>query len=326
MAISRRQWQDAAIRLCELALVATAILSVATAFDDLHRYLELFSHFRFQYFLASLLLVLVFIALRWRNYALLGIGVLVLNAWLVAPWLVPAGLWPSSAAIDPANYGEPIVVLHANVNLNNKDPAPFTELVTNSQPDLIIIQEATPDWLALISPLEALYPYRLSEPRDDPFGIALYSKFPLDSSAIIESVPAGFPSIVARAIIGGERLTIISTHPMPPIGTSNYGARNLQLDAVASLASRTPQPLIVIGDLNTTMWANHYRRFEAKSGLRNARAGFGIEPTWPLFFPPALIPIDHCLVSSDIHVADFRTGSRIKSDHLPILVTIALMR
>ncbi|MBT8100067.1 MAG: hypothetical protein KJO82_09970, partial [Gammaproteobacteria bacterium] len=168
MAISRQQWQNAAIRLCEMALVATAILSVATAFDDRHRYLELFSHFRFQYFLASLVLAIVFIALRWRNYALLGIGLLALNFWLVAPWFVPPGLWPGSIKTGPAEYGDPILLLHANVHVANENSGPFIQLVNDQRPDLLVIQEATPGWLASLSGLHAEYPYRLLEPRDDP--------------------------------------------------------------------------------------------------------------------------------------------------------------
>ena len=65
-----------------------------------------------------------------------------------------------------------------------------------------------------------------------------------------------------------------------------------------------------------------------QTGLDNARKGFGLLPTWPAFMPwPFLrIPIDHCLVSPDIRVIRMRTGRTIGSDHLPIIVDMAIPR
>lgn len=326
MALNRQYWKDLAVRLCELALVATAIFSVATAPDHLHRYLELFSHFRLQYFVASVVLAAVFIGLKWRNYALLGLACAALNAYFVVPWYLPVGTFPGEMAKNAADYGDPISILHANIRRSNTDSTRFIELINDEQPDLLVIQEATTGWLASLGEIRPSYPYKVEEPRDDAFGIALFSKFPLDRTAVIASDPLGFPDIVARALIAGKHLNIISTHPMPPIGASNHGSRNLQLDAVAKLAARTPGPLVIVGDLNITMWADRYRRFEETSGLTNARRGFGIAPTWPLFLLPAMIPIDHCLVSDEIYVNDLTTASRIGSDHSPLLCKISLAK
>jgi len=151
------------------------------------------------------------------------------------------------------DYGEPIKLLHANVQISNDNPVRFIQLVQAQQPDIIVIQEATPRWLASLGEISSSYPHKLTESRDDPFGIALYSRFPLDKTIIVASEPRGYPEIIARAIVGGKRLNIISTHPVPPIGVANFGARNIELDAVAKLAARTPRPVIVVGDLNITI-------------------------------------------------------------------------
>lgn len=320
MSLTSHGWKRFAIGLCEAALLLTLLFSIVTVFGQLHRNFDLFSHFRFQYFITSVLLTLVFVALRWRGYVWLGVLAVAVNGYFVVPWFLSLD---EAVANDNATVA-PIKLVHANVLHTNDDANRLMALVRDEQPDLIVLQEATPKWISMLYPIEPSYPYTLIEARGDQFGIALYSKFPLDSTAIIESVPLGFPDLIATAIVGGKRLNIISTHPIPPVGVGRYAARNLQLDSVAKLAARTPDPVIVVGDLNITMWGHHYGRLEEISGLRNARRGFGIEPTWPLFFLPALIPIDHCLVSDGIHVVDFRTGPQIGSDHLPIVVSMVL--
>jgi len=314
MPVAGRNWTSIFTGLAEAALLLTALFSVATAFDEWHRYLELFSHFRFQYFVIGLALTLAFMYMRWTRYVVIGVATTMLNGWLVVPWFLPI--------TNPEPAIEDVTILHANVHVSNTDSTRFIKLVQDRNPDLIVLQEATSGWMASLDEIRSSYPYRLIETREDPYGIALLSKFPLESTAVIESVPLGYPEVIATAIVGGTRLNIISTHPMIPIGVTNHGARNLQLDAVAQLASRTPDPVILIGDLNVSMWAISYRRMENRSGLRNARAGFGVEPTWPVFLPFAMIPIDHCLVSDGIVVTDFHAESYIGSDHLPILVSI----
>lgn len=315
MAIGGHHWKALGLGLLEASLLVTAAFSIATVFDEWHRFLELFVHFRLQYLVIAVLLSIAFALLRWRGYILLGLATVALNAYFVVPWYMP---------VAHAAAGTEIRLLHANVFVRNTDGARFTTLAREFDPDIIVMQEVTPAFMRSLAELDIIYPHKLVEARDSAYGIALYSKYPLRSSAIVASAPLGLPEIIATLEVDGRALNLVSGHPLHPLGAENYGARNLQLDELAEIARRTPEPLIVIGDLNVTMWSHHYRSFEEKSGLRNARLGFGIKPSWPLFMPFAMIPIDHCLVSDDIEVSNFGTGSNIGSDHLPILVSLSL--
>lgn len=314
MAIGGRDWKSFALGILEAGLAVTALFSVATAFDEWHRLLELFSHFRLQYLGVATLLTIAFLWLRWAGYVALGVATMALNAWYVVPWYLPVER-PPAADTD-------LRVLHANVLVSNPDPARFLALVAEREPDVIVVQELSDEWAKTLRGLAADYPHQLVEPRTDPFGIALLSRYPMPASAVNAAAPRGFPEIVATIAAPGGEWHVIASHPMNPIGANGYGDRNLQLHALGELAARSPRPLIVIGDLNASMWGNHYRQFVDATNLRNAREGFGVRPTWPMFLPIAMIPIDHVLVSDDVAVTAFDTGPRIGSDHLPVFVTL----
>ena len=308
--------------LLQIAAVLTVLFSVLTAIDTQQHYIELFSHFRLQYLVVSLLLLIVFAIRRRAIYSLLLVVALALNASFVLPWY---GL-PLFEESEAATGDTQLKLLYANVLSTNQEHERLLDLIGSERPDVILLLETSAHWLEAMQTLEADYPFRYSVAREDNFGIALLSRLPLTAATHIDSPPLGYPTIIATTRIGGTDLTMISTHPTNPLRRDNFRARNVQLHSVAELVAQASGEVLLIGDLNASVWGRHYRHFEEATGLRNARRGKGILPTWPTFMPLAMIPIDHVLVSSQVGIADIRTGPRIGSDHLPLLVTVALSR
>lgn len=303
------------IGLLEAGAALTAALSVATVFDGLHRYLELFSHFRLQYLGVAVLLAVLFAVLRSKRYLALMLATVALNAWYVAPWYQPVATASAS--------GTHFKVLLANVLASNGEHGQLSAILKEERPDFVFLQEVS-DNLAEELPTMTELPYRHILPRHDNFGIAMLSRFPIDKLDTVASRPFGYPTIVAAVALDGQTITFASTHPMHPLGKVNYEGRNEQLVEVAGIVAELSGARVLIGDFNTTMWGASYRKLVRSTGLRNARKGFGVLPTWPTFFPIALIPIDHCLISEELDVIDIRTGPGIGSDHLPLIVTLSL--
>jgi endonuclease/exonuclease/phosphatase (EEP) superfamily protein YafD len=299
----------------QAAGLLTVLFSWTTLFGSAHRYLELFSHFRLQYLLASVLLLVVFLFMRRR----IEIGVLavtlVLNAALVVPWYS----LPGARAVAG---GPGFSLLLANVHAENDRYADFLALVYEAQPDVIILQELTPAWFSYVERELGGYVHRYAIPRDDPFGIGIFSRAPLSSTESIDSPPLGVPTIMTTIQVSGRPLMLVATHPMPPISEPGHEARNEHLRSIATLVNERGAD-VLIGDLNTTMWSTTYRELEDATGLRNSRHGFGTLPSWPTFLPPAMIPLDHCLVSDSIDVIETTLGTHIGSDHRPLLVRLA---
>ena len=301
--------------LLQAAAVITVAFSVGTLLPIDHFAIQLFTHFRLQYVVVSLSLLLLFKYLRspWLIGALAAS--LVLNASLVLPWYVGE---------DETSGGVELKLLHANVLSSNTEYDRLIILLDTEAPDLVMLQEVSPDWLVALDELRADYPYSYAEAREGNFGIALFSRVPLKSVSHFDSPPLGYPTIVASLDIDGQVLHFIGTHPMIPVSGDFYDARNEQLAGVARLLGKQAEPKILVGDLNLSQWDVNYIHLEQQGGVRNARKGFGILPTWPVFMPFAMIPIDHVLVSETISVTGFYSGPRIGSDHLPLIVTFSL--
>ena len=301
--------------LLQAAAFLTVAFSLLTLLPVDHHAVQLFTHFRLQYLAASLLLLPIFAFLRSPAYTALTAIAVMTNAVVVAPWYMDA----------PADTGESqLKLVLANALSTNIEHDRLFALIAAEQPDLVFLQEVSPQWEKALAVLHTEYPHRYVEARDDNFGIALLSRLPFASVGHIESAPLGFPTLHGELMFGGRRVNFVSTHPMIPLGALNFAARNEQLRRVAQQLAMPSTSTILVGDLNTSMWDMHYRALESATGLRNARRGHGVLPTWPTFLPFAMIPIDHVLVSDDIGVRQIATGPRIGSDHVPLVVTLSL--
>jgi endonuclease/exonuclease/phosphatase (EEP) superfamily protein YafD len=326
-------------KLPRAVFIYFVLLTGAGYLGSWHQYLEMSSHFRLQYFALSLFFLLLFTILRAWRWAFVGVICALINGVAVIPWYLP------KASVQAGSSHQHLRLLLANVYVANTNYAPLLELVRAERPDVVAVQELNPGWVAELQNLSELLPYQQIPNRQDAFGIGLLSRLPLEESRVLSLGGAHLPSIFAKIRVGGETISLLTTHPPTPVGGDFY-YRNDQLRAISSLVRSWSGPVIVIGDLNTTMWSPYYSRLIRETGLTDVRRGFGVLPTWPapsgiklilreLGLPDdsnlplaswglMRIPIDHCLISPDLHVAQLRTGHDVGSDHLPLIVDLSV--
>ena len=302
--------------LCGLVSACGAGVSAATLLGFVGRLwwvLDLFAHFRVQYLVALTVAALALLVLRrWLTVACFGLFWLV-NLVTILPLYV--GGRHAAAASGPV-----VRAMLSNVRTHGGDPVLVAAAVREFDPQILVLQEVSEGWLRELAGVLAAYPYARTHPRGDNFGIGLFSKFPFVRCESVFIEQARVPTVVAEVALDTGSCTVVATHPLPPMSATCSRMRNQHLREVAALTRRARPPVLLLGDLNVTRWSGHFRSFVRESGLRDSALGRGWQPTWPMDNLLFLIPIDHCLHSEGIHVVDRRLGSRVGSDHLPVLV------
>ena len=304
-----------------LLLSATAALACATAAASLARHswaLDLFSHFRLQYLVLAAALIPAALVLRARAAAV-ALGVLAAaNAWAVKD------VWLGGEA---AVVGLPVRVASINVwGPKNPTPEKLLDFAHAANPDVLVVVDAQDErWRAVREGLGALYPHRA--PRDWREGapILLFSRLPIVASS--QEPPGGRrPRLVGEVVAGGRAIMVVGVHPYSPSPRrpGRSWLRDRELDTIATRVGGADRPVVVAGDFNVTPFSPHFRDLLARAGLRDAAAGQGWSGTWPSWFWPARIPIDHILVGGPLGVASFRRGPFIGADHFPVIADLRL--
>jgi endonuclease/exonuclease/phosphatase (EEP) superfamily protein YafD len=278
---------------------------------------ELFSHFRVQYFIATFLFALVFALFGKFTAAILAGSSALLNLLLLTPLYFRRK--------GPKAPGEVHRFLLANVNTSNPYHDKVRKLIEKTSPDLIVLVEVDQNWLDDLSLEEFGYVCSAAEPREDNYGIALFSRLPFISGEVVRFGGLGVPTVLTRLHQGRTILNIIGSHPPPPKSRRLARYRDQQLEEIMDFTRNLEGAVIFCGDFNLTSWSPRFKRLLERGELHDTRQGFGVQGTWPTWMPLFFIPIDHIWISSNIQVHCRRVGPRIGSDHQPVVLDFSIM-
>ena len=109
---------------------------------------------------------------------------------------------------SPAGPGLRAVLL--NVHTENRRHDLVQAFLTQCDADLIVLEEVNSVWISRLAGLLKTHPHSVIEAREDNFGIALFSKLPIDRFEILDLGEVGVPSIAARVVVEGRTLQEIA--------------------------------------------------------------------------------------------------------------------
>ncbi len=302
--------------------IAILVVSLLPLLSDFSSVFELFSHFRLQMLIVSVAIsALLLIFKSWR-YLIPAVVAVVLNASAIYPLYFGT---QARASVD--NFR----LITMNASVTNQDFEWIYDCIKAANPDVICVQELSPELNEYLAKTLTDYPHRLVDPRKDPFGIGIYSRLYVNSQVLIpsESIGANGGKLTINAVkvgitFGDQNVDVVSAHPPPPLTQEFADWRNRELSFIADIAAKSQNPVIIAGDFNCTAYSPIFSKILKQGKLHDSEIGFGIQPTWPNNMLPLVIPIDHVLYKGPIKIVDRRLGSNINSDHTPVVVSFRI--
>ena len=214
----------------------------------------------------------------------------------------------SNLKLPDENNNIKLSVAHVNVSSAETSYEAFVNELEKRNLDIISIQEVKPDWSRYLKKhLSKSFPYHAENVRIDPFGMAVYSKFPIKELDTI--LYQEIPSLEILVEIDEDHYTrIINTMLLPSINSSMDTKQKGQLEYTGDYLQSKEGTELVIGDFNMVYWSPRIKDFRSKTDLKNSRRDVSQSVL--------SIPYDHIFHSPDLECTKFEdlvdsTGTRL---------------
>ncbi len=318
--------------LVHLAAAGAAIATVLGFAGSLWWVFQLLEHPRPQYCLI-LIIAIVVGGISRQAWSFAWCLPLFLNLTLLVPLFFTT---PQDSYFAAANHvpGTTLRLLLVNLDHENQDTTSAIKYIDSQNVELVLLQEVTSRWLAVLQCNLSRYRVAMSLPRENSTGVAmLVPTTPSQSVEIVATQTLEMPPNSGQPLVettlrwGGREVVILGLSIARPRNRDSSAFQQVEFDAAAEWSLRQQRQekreVVVMGDFNSTPWSGRFRKFQQDSHLRNSLRGFGLQPTWHASLPsPLMVAIDHCLHSQSITTINRATGSNIGSDHLPLFVEL----
>ena len=265
---------------------------------------------------------------RWR-WSLIYTPALILFTVQYGPLLLPN---VSDAPISVPH----LRVLTYNLGSVVEDVEHTADVIRAADAHIVALQELlSPVALRLQRELADLYPYRALHPTDNyARGVGLLSKYPILDDVYLDQIILGGQQ-TRIALAADTTITVLNVHPVAPAARLfglESALRSQEISYALDRAAQVTDPLLLVGDFNTTDQTDEYARIAARyrDAFRVSGTGFGA--TFPNFtrfayrlrWLPPIIRIDYVFYDANWQaISAYTLGDHGGSDHYPVLAELA---
>lgn len=295
------------------------ILIFSILLEDYNWIFALPVHFQLWFFIFNtlVLIFLVFTKAK-RIYFIFATISFLFYLIRVLPFLIP----PTNDLIPTQdNSNNRANIFYGNINSQNAEKDKLIKYLKNRSPDFVFLVEVTTAWVMELKSLENIYPYSKMIVRENNFGLAVLSKYPLSVENFYFDRENLIPSLFLKTEtpLGPLKLGIL--HAFPPLGKYGTILRDQYLKTLSFKISELNSPIIICGDFNATPWSSIFKEFLTNSKL-NTNKLRRFPNTWPTIPLIPSIPIDHCLTKG-LNFDSYERGPQIESDHWPLEMRVS---
>jgi endonuclease/exonuclease/phosphatase (EEP) superfamily protein YafD len=237
---------------------------------------------------------------------------------------------------EPAQGEAVLRVLTYNVNYGLAGDTDTIEAILGAEADVVVLQETTPAWEEqLRASLAGHFSHMLFRHAGGAGGLAVLSRFPLRDMDYIELEEPGSWFPAWRLVVDGPlgAVQLLAVHLRPPFGDSGSVAsgylstRPVREREISEYLERLDPglPTIVAGDFNErngrAIALLRERGF--RSALPELR-GAARTWRWRTRIGEVSSQLDHVVYDQRLEPLDARVLQAGSSDHLPVLVVLAL--
>ncbi len=227
-------------------------------------------------------------------------------------------------ALDRSLAEEEMVIQTFNLCFAIAGDAETLRAVLESDADVLILQESTERWRALIEEaMRTTHPHQFWRAPSAPYaasGGAILSRFPLSERRVVPSAVGWFESLLAVVDTPHGAIQVVGVHLQPAARlTDLLTLGQAHQREMAHAYPATALPVIVAGDFNeerggAVAWLEDQGLVEGQSHAPTWR--------WPIGSLMARLRIDHVFVSPELSILRTDVLARGHSDHLPVRTVV----
>ncbi|MEZ5500981.1 MAG: endonuclease/exonuclease/phosphatase family protein [Steroidobacteraceae bacterium] len=271
---------------------------------------ELAVNFVFQQLLACAALA----ALAWRG-----------RLWRSLAWLAPSAVvcafllarQPPPATVAERRTDAALTLIVANMFYRNEETHRLAQWLRERNADIVVLSEMSE--ARVHAALAEQFAYRYCNGAVGTGALCVASRVALQDVSTVRLSAEGPRELTMSLKWRGQRIRLLAVHLTWPLTPGHLSRRDAELAAMRRWRGESADPVIIAGDFNLSPASPRFAALLADTHLRWLSPPMAQRATWPAWFPPVGLAIDHILFDERLRPVAVARGPRIGSDHWPLL-------